>query len=136
MYVCMYRHTHTYGVTVSQPTTERVSQPAGRGNIIATNLTLILADKNQKIPARVSISYFNNRFDKNTPSHNFLLYLKTFLSKKITDLKFSVHQSEKFSVFFSANSYIFFDQIFVFLKKDLIKMVPKKSSVEKGKGET
>ena len=47
---------YIYRVIVPQPPAESVSQPAGRGNIIATNLSLILADKNQKIPDRVSIS--------------------------------------------------------------------------------
>ena len=71
------------GVTVPQPTAERVSQPVGRGNIIATNLTLILVDKNQKIPARVSISHFKSSFDENTLPQNCLLYVKPFLSKKL-----------------------------------------------------
>ena len=103
------------GVTVIQSPAERVFQPAGRGNIIATNLSLILADKNQKIPARVIISHFNNRIDENTLTHNFLLHVKPL--KKITDLKFLVHQSEKFSVLFPKFFDLFRSKIYFFKKK-------------------
>ena len=98
-------HVCVYGVTVPQPSAERVSQLAERDNIIATNLTLILVDKNQKIPARVSISHLNNCFDENTLPHNILLYIKAFLSKKFTDMKLTVDQFfPKFSNHFKKNS--------------------------------
>ena len=77
MCVCMY-----IGVTIPQPTAERISQPAGRSIIIATNLTLILADKNQKIPARISISHFNNRFDEKYSLLKLFTVCKTFPFKK------------------------------------------------------
>ena len=54
MYMC---------VSVPQPPAERVSQPAGRGNMIATHLSKILANKRQKIPLEKAINHFNNCFN-------------------------------------------------------------------------
>ena len=96
-----------YGITVPQPTAERVSQPAGRGNIITTNLTLILADKKPKKSHPTYYQSLQQWVWRKYPPSKLFTVCKTFSFKKIYRSKFSVDHSEEISAIVSENFLIF-----------------------------